>query len=181
MSLDAFNSLEHWRGWSLLPYHISHEVQLQSFVYKILYRVIPCRVYLHRLKVVNSEDCTICAGRDDMIHFFFDCPPVKDFWDSVATWMGGKEGISEFPDDLTEEQFLLGILGNRDKLTLINYIILVAKFYIYKIRVFGTGEPDLMQFLLELKNRLSVERACCFSEASYARRFKRWEKFYNDL
>lgn len=178
---DAFNSPQKWRDWSLLPYRNSHEVQLQSFALKIFYRIIPCRVYLYRLKVVDSESCVLCAERDDIFHFFFECPSVNDFWDSLATWMGGREGIPEFPQDLTEEEFLLGILEREGDQSLINYIFLFAKFYIYKIRVFALGEPDLMQFLLELKNRLSVERACCFSEASYSRRFKKWEIFYNDL
>lgn len=178
---SAFNSQEKWRDWSLLPYKISHEVQLQSFVFKILYRIIPCRLYLHQLKIVDSENCVLCAGRDDMFHFFFECPSVNTFWESLASWMVGKDGIAEFPQNLTEEQFLLGIIGRPDDISLINYIILLAKFYIYKVRVFELGEPDLLQFLLELKNRLSVERACCFSEASYARRFKKWEVFYNDL
>lgn len=178
---ETFDSLEKWREWSLLPYRISHEVQLQSFALKIRYRIIPCRVYLHRLKVVDSECCAICAGRDDIFHFFFECPTVHSFWNNLATWMGGREGISEFPHDLTEEEFLLGIISKPGDQTLMNYIILFAKFYVYKTRIFGSGEPDLMHFLLEMKNRLSIERACCFAEASYSKRFKKWELFYNNL
>lgn len=86
--------------------------------------------------------------------------------------MGGKERILEFPKDLTEEEFLLGISERQGDYSLINYIILFAKFYIYKVTVFGLGEPDLMQFLLELKSRLSVEQKCCFLEATYSRHFK---------
>lgn len=178
---EAFSSNTKWRSWSLLPYKISHEVQLQSFAWKIMYRIIPNRVFLHRLKVVESEDCPRCARRDDLFHFFFECGQVKDFWDSLATWMGGMQGIPEFPNDLTEEEFLLGITDRQGDYSLTNYIIFFAKFYIYKMTVFGLGEPDLMQFLLELKSRLSIERKCCFSEASYSRRFKKWEPFYTNL
>lgn len=95
--------------------------------------------------------------------------------------MEGREGIPEFPQDLTEEEFLLGISGRPGDFSLINYIILFAKFYVYKGTVFGLGEPDLMQFLLELKSRLAVERKCCYVEASYSKRFKKWENFYNNF
>lgn len=118
---------------------------------------------------------------DDLFHFFFECPSVKEFWDSLATWMEGKAGVRSFPDDLSEEEFLLGIVDRQGDYSLINYLILVAKFYIYKVTVFSLGELDLMQFLLELKNCLSIERLCCFTEAAYSKRFKKWESFYNDL
>lgn len=47
--------------------------------------------------------------------------------------------------------------------------------------VVGEGNLDLFQFLLELKARLSIERLCCYVDGSYARRFKRWERFYDSV
>lgn len=178
---EAFSPGPNWKLWHLLPYKISHEVQLQSFTYRIFYRVIPCRVYLTRLKVVSSESCLKCAERDDLFHFFFECPIVKDFWDSLATWLDGREGVRQFPDNLTEEEFMFGIINRKGDYSLINYIILCAKFYIYKVTVFKLGDPDIFQFLLELKNRLDIERQCCYADSSFNRRFKKWLVFFNDL
>lgn len=178
---EAFASHNKWRSWNTLTYEISHEVQLQSWAFKIMYRIIPCGVYLCRLKIRESEICSHCAERDDMFHFFFECSPVKNFWDSLATWVEGRQGILDFPQDLMEEEFLLGVVDRQGDYSLFNYILLFAKFYIYKVKVFELGEPDLMQFLLELKSRLAVERKCCYSEASYSHRFKKWEKFYLDF
>lgn len=146
-----------------------------------MYRIIPCRVFLHRIRVIDSELCSRCATLDDLFHFFFECPIIKEFWDSLASWMEHKQGIRHFPDDLTEEEFLLGIVDRDGDYSLINYVILVAKFYIYKTTVFNLGDPDLIQFILELKNSLSIERLCCYSERAYAKRFKKWETFFNDL
>lgn len=116
-----------------------------------------------------------------MFHFFFECQVVKGFWDSLATWIGGKVGIPEFPEDLAEEEFLLGIIERQGDFSLLNYVILLAKFYIYKTTLFGLGNPDLFQFLVELKGRLTTERLCCFADASFTKRFRRWEDFFNDL
>lgn len=178
---DAFAPGPHWKDWHLLPYLLSHEVQLQSFHFRIMYRVIPCRVYLAQIKIRDSDACVRCAEQDDLFHFFFECPCVKDFWDSLATWMGGMEGVRDFPDDLTEEEFLLGIVSRPGDFSLFNYILLCAKFYVYKVTVFQAGEPDLYQFLVDLKNRLEIERLICYADASFSKRFKRWLTFYQHL
>lgn len=71
-------------------------------------------------------------------------PTVKQFWDSLATWVDGREGVRAFPDDLTEEEFLLGIVSREGDYSLINYLILYAKFYIYKTSVFLWGRSGLL-------------------------------------
>lgn len=178
---EVFQSEQRWRAWHTLPYKISHEVQLQSFAYKIWYRTIPCKVYLKQIRVQESNTCSRCSERDDMFHFFFECSVVKSFWDSLATWMGGKEGIQEFPEDLTEEEFLLGIIERQGDFSLFNYILLFAKFFIYKATTFTLGDLELFPFLIELKSRLNIERLSCFSEGSFTRRFRKWDQFYHDL
>lgn len=170
-----------WQEWHILPYRLSHEVQLQSFHFRILYRVIPCRAYLYQIKISESDTCEKCAARDDMFHFFFECPCTKEFWDSLATWLGGKDGVREFPDDLTEEEFMLGIVSRKGDYSLINYIILCAKFYVYKMKTFQLGDPDLYQFLVELKGRMDIERLTSLSDSSFPKRFKKWIRFFQDL
>lgn len=178
---EAFSSPVLWKAWSLLPYRLSHSIQLQSFSFRIMYRTIPCRVYLNQIKVVESEICLRCAERDDLFHFLFECQCIKEFWDNLATWLEGRQGVQPFPDDLTEEEFLLGVVERSEDFSLFNFILLCAKFYIYKMTTFNLGEPDLLQFILELKNRLSVERLCCFEDYSFNKRFKKWEVFFNDF
>lgn len=138
--ISAFESGAKWEAWNLLPYRISHEVQLQSFMFKLMYRITPCRVFLHRIKVVDSDTCERCALQEDLFHFFFECQVIKEFCDSLASWLEGKRGIRPFLDDLTEEELLLGIVDREGNYSLINYIILLTKFYIYKITVFKVGE-----------------------------------------
>lgn len=150
-------------------------------MFRIAYRVIPTQVYLHRIRVVDSEICVACQRRDDLLHFFLECPDVKDFWDSLATWMDNNEYIMNFPEDLSEEEFLLGTTTADPNHYLFNYVLMWAKFYVYKKSIFGSKEYDLLEFLLELKSRLTTERLACFHDSSYRKRFKRWESFYNSL
>lgn len=176
-----FDSDTRWMDWFLMPYRITHEIQLQSFMFRVFYRVIPCRVYLAQIKVQESEGCPRCADRDDMLHFFFECQVVHSFWDSLATWLGGKQGVKPFPEDLAEEELLLGVVDREGDYSLFNYILLLAKFYIYKTTIFGLGDPELFQFLIELKSRLSTERKCCYAKGSFHERFRKWDSFFNDL
>lgn len=177
----TFSSILKWNHWHLLPYRTSHSIQLQNFMYRIAYRIIPTRVYLHNIHVIDSELCSVCSLRDDLLHFFFDCVEVKPFWDSLATWVDQNEEIMDFPDDLAEEDFLLGTTSKTPAHYLLNFVIMWAKFYIYKIKIFGNGQLDVLQFLLELKSRLALERLACFRDSSYNKRFKRWEAFYNSF
>lgn len=178
---EAFGSEQMWKSWNTLPYKITHEVQLQTFAFKIWYRVVPCKVYLKQIRVMESDNCPRCAEKDDIFHFFFECPVVKAFWDSLATWMGGIDGIQDFPEDLTEEEFLLGIIERQGDFSLFNYILLFAKFFIYKATTFALGDPELFPFLIEIKSRLTIERLSCFSEGSYNRRFRKWDQFFYNL
>lgn len=51
-----------WEKRNLLPYQISCEVQLQSFSFRLMYRIIPCRIYHARINIIDSENCTRCAA-----------------------------------------------------------------------------------------------------------------------
>lgn len=170
-----------WKHWHLLPYRVSHSVQLQNFMFRVAYRIIPTNVYLNRLRVVDSELCRDCNRRDDLLHFFIDCEHVNPFWDSLATWMDQNDEVMDFPEDLSEEEFLLGTTVALPSHYLFNFIIMWAKFYVYKTKIFGNRTLDLFQFLLELKSRLTVERLACFADGSYNRRFRRWQNFLDSF
>lgn len=178
---SVFHNDLKWRHWHLLPFKTSHSIQLQNFMFRIAYRIIPTQVYLQQLRVVDSELCSHCSLRDDLLHFFFECHSVKAFWDSLATWIDANQEVMDFPEDLTEEEFLLGTSSTAFPHLLLNYIMMWAKFYIYKVKIFGNGGTDLFQFLLELKDRLSLERLACISDSSYRKRFRKWEPFYNSF
>lgn len=178
---NSFHSPAKWRHWHQLPYKISHSVQIQNFMLRIAYRIIPTRTYLQNIHVIDSDLCRECNLRDDLLHFFFDCVEVKPFWDSLATWIDQSEGVMDFPEDLCEEEFLLGTMVPSPSHYLLNYIIMWAKFYVYKTKVFGDSKLDMFQFLLELKSRLALERLACLADGSYNKRFKRWQSFFDSF
>lgn len=170
----------HWEKWWKLPYQLTHEVQLQNFVYRIMHRIIPCKVYLKQIKVCQSDLCTACNEKEDILHFFYECSKVEEFWQNLFNWWEAFVPHFEIPE-LTEESFLLGFVDALEDISLFNYVLLYAKFYVYKRQIYHEGKMELFEFLSELKFRMRIERSCCFSDGSFDRRFSAWEDFYQCL
>lgn len=105
---------------------------------------------------------------------------VEAFWQSLLSWIEAFDENIDIPE-LSEEFFLLGFVDSIEDNSLLNYIFLYAKFYVYKNSLYNKGKVDLFSFLGELKSRLNVERGCCFKDFSYVKRFKRWEEFFQRL
>lgn len=140
---------------------------------------VPYLVRVTLPRVVESAICPRCAEREDLFHFFN--APVLNLSGIVLLHGWEKDGGGGgLPIPWRPEWGRILIVGSWEvgggDFSLFNYILLWAKFYIYKTTSFGLGEPDLFQFLLELKNRLSVERQCRFADFSFHKRFKKWEK-----
>lgn len=116
----------HWRQWLLLPYQITHEVQLQNFAFGIACRMLTCRVNLSQLGITETDLCQKCGSRDGLLHFLFACPDVTSFWDTLVTWLGNWEDLVHFPvpDDFQEQEFLLRITDKTEDVSLTpeNYI-----------------------------------------------------------
>jgi hypothetical protein len=69
-----------------LPYLATRRTDLQALQYKIIYRIINCNYWLHKIHIVDSPQCRFCQGVETIDHFFFDCKLTKQFWKAFQTW-----------------------------------------------------------------------------------------------
>lgn len=69
-----------WQERYSAPYKVSCETKLQSFAFKLAHRLIPCRHFLHKMRIRESEECVVCMERDTILHFFYECGRVQRFW-----------------------------------------------------------------------------------------------------
>lgn len=170
-----------WEASYSLPYKISRETKLQSFQFRILHRLITCNKYLHTIRLHNDGNCSLC-GRPDLIsHFFITCPQVSLFWDNLSSWCQTylQYGLAS----LTRRERLLGLIednGNRSQHKIVNWLLLTAKYYIHRQRLFHGGEVNLLAYLAEAKNRLITEKLACLREGR-PNKFKLWEKLLKIL
>lgn len=170
-----------WENVYSLPYKITRETKLQSFQYRILHRLITCKKYLHTIRMQEDDTCDLCGEQDSITHFFILCPAVHDFWTNLSDWC--QTYLDLRLTALTKTEKILGILdtqGNSTRFKQINWILLTAKFYLHRQKLFHGGELSLIAFLLETKNRLIAEKIICSHEGR-TNKFKTWEKMLGVL
>jgi hypothetical protein len=137
-----------------LPYQIVRCTRLHTFQYKLLNRIISCNENLHRWKIIKSPKCDYCSQVQSIDHLFYTCHVAHTFWSSVQLWFKNKLQIS-LP--LSKTDILFGVPFSTDEiLFLLNYIIIHAKWFIYKCKI-GASKPELFLFLVELNNSVKDE------------------------
>ena len=138
-----------------LSFISSRETNLQSFQYRVLHRVITCRKKLHEMKLVDNPKCTVCPDIDNLQHFFVQCKYVNIFWTELFSWLNSKFNYNLI---VNEQDILFGVSGISDTILVVNYIILHAKWYIYKNRINDNHSLAISSFKGQLKYKLKIEK-----------------------
>lgn len=96
-------------------------------IYRLCWKkIVKNPAWLH-YAIVNYQQIATIFFKFFYIRFYIDF-----FLVGLANWLQSK-GVTEFSEILSEEDFLLDITGKQlEGYNLVNYILLEAKFYIYK-------------------------------------------------
>ena len=159
---------EEWPIIFSVPFVACNETALQSFQYKLIHRIIACRQWLYKLKIVDSPNCTKCGQVDTLQHFFINCQVLATFWQSFVTWW---LNLSLFDIHLTEDIIIFGAPMPTNEAKLFNYTLIAAKKYIFDVKLCNKT-PFFYIFLVHLKDRLENKK-------SYYRN-KNNEKYFED-
>lgn len=81
---------------------------------------------------------------------------------------------------LSEAELLFGVTDNRRNQKTINWLVLFAKIFIQKRRLFFQGNLPLLAFLREIRLNIHMERRACYAE-NKIRKFRPWQKLYDAL
>jgi hypothetical protein len=150
-----------------IPYQAVRDCKIQSLQFKIFHNIYICRKKLYQWKRKDSNICLDCDFIDDLPHHFIECVVMKRFWCSLKIWW---HTICQCHDFDSSADILLGLdrrVCHKDQL---NYIILKAKWYIYRTK-YREEKISITDFLPELKNELDTEEFI-------SRRLNKYEKFY---
>lgn len=170
-----------WDQAFAVPYKTCRETKLQAFHYRIMQRIITCNSYLHKIKIKQSPECSFCAEEDSISHFFVTCDKVKVFWNSLNDWC--IQHIDLPLAHLSIHEVLLGLtrdIGNPTAQKVTNWILLCAKFYLHRQKLFHAGEFSLLAFLRETKRKLETERLACIMENT-RQKFRAWQRLFDAL
>jgi len=146
-----------WKEIFLHCYKTSGDVQLRWFQTRLLHRVLPTQRYLFLCKIKDSPLCNFCEkDEQSIVHLFFDCDLVSKFWNDLLVLL--KEKCNHCHDIYFDQELILfGLKLNVHTDAVLDLIILMAKFYIYKCKLQDT-QPILNTFTLLLQNRYNIER-----------------------
>ena len=173
--------VELWHHIFKLPFRCTRETKLQSFQYRLVHRIIPTRKKLYEWKIVNEPNCTFCNEIDDTRHFFLLCSKVQIFWDTFFKWWNriSKENISLRGRDV-EENILFGFQVREEMFEALNYCVIVAKFYIYRQKLYHNNNVCFLDYLCELKYKLKVEH-CINVKNNTMKLFNKFVFIYEQL
>ena len=174
---DVIDNDKDWENIFILPYTTTRETQLQALHYRIIHRFLPCKKWLADITVSQSDKCDKCGNIDTIEHFLYFCKPVNTIWSNIEKWWNN---VSECKVILTKKHVIFGIYYDLKYFKAINYVILLAKMYIYKQKL-NNSILSFDNFVLYLKYNLKVEQFICEKNGDKTKFEKTWTKIIEKL
>lgn len=169
---------EEWSDICSRVFCTTRETKIQSLQYKISHRVIPCNVFLKRLRISDSDLCNYCQAKDSVPHFFFTCEVVKPFWKTVASWFSSADDL--YLHHLSTKEFIFGLPKNYHRSNIINPILAYVRSYIHRQKLFHGGKLDPIQWLREFREKLKAKQWIC-RKLRKRKHFNKWERILHEL
>ena len=115
----------------LLPRKVTVDTKIRMFQYKILNNILYLNRRLYLMKKVGSPLCSMCGMEvETLAHIIIHCKYSKKLWKDIKEKCSSQLSLP----DLTEEIVYLGWLSKGPKSQLVNFIILLYKYYLYTVR-----------------------------------------------
>ena len=152
------------------------EVKLKDFQFKINNKILVTKSFLHRINLIDNNTCSLCMEYPETIkHLFFECEKVKQFRNLFKEWLND---VTNIEVDINNEKML--ILSWHKKKLLLNYLLVVAKYYIYKTK-FVQESISILGFKAILKKKFEEEKYIAKINDKYARFIGKWSSLYTVL
>ena len=166
-------SEEEWAFIYKLPFSLVRDTRIQMFQYKITHRILACKRNLFLWKIEPNDLCSICSQQVDTIeHHLVTCNKVANFWAQVFNWLKASLKVS-FPVGTYERLFGLPNDTNDILINQVNYILMMARYYIYKMKQQGK-DFELFLFLLDCKFNLHTEYEIRAASSGFDKFKKGW-------
>ena len=110
------------------PFQITKETKLQWFQFRLINRILSCNKYLFKINKRDNDLCCFCnTETESLLHLFIYCNTVNSFWLDFKDWVKEK---TNYCFNMCAKTILFG--SNVD--AVLNYIILLTKFFIYRCK-----------------------------------------------
>ena len=132
--------------------------------------------FLCKIGIKQDNKCTFCNDSPEtLIHIFWECPITQNFWKNLETWLkGGCAHIRTLT--LTEQDVIFQIQGRQRTDNVLNFILLVAKSYIYSMK-YKNKIPQLISFQKLLLFSYNTEKLIAYSNCQWDKFNKMWQLY----
>ena len=153
-------------------FSITLETKLTMFQYKTLHDIVFTGSKLFKAKLASSDLCYLCLKtKQDLKHMLVSCPVVTEFWKIFLQWY---ETLTEAKLELSTVKILYGIIENDHFLKLTNYLLLIAKYYIYCCSI--NKEPLYFRtYLTIVVSKTEIEKQIPIRTNSNERYYNKWK------
>ena len=150
-----------------------NEVVLKDFQYKLTNKILVTKSFLHRIRKIEDNLCSYCKQEPEItLHLFVNCDKVKEFWQSLQMWLLQNINLR------INIEIKCILFSYQGKSKLENYLLAVAKHYIYKNK-FSDKQLNINYFISMLKVKFQCERFIANINNKMSKFLSKWTPFYN--
>ena len=121
--------------------------------------------------MIDSPRCTFYKGAIEFLeHPFYNGEITRSFWVALRSWLI-QSNISLEP--LSVVKVLFGIFNAGEDFVIVNHLMLVATFYIYRCKLNGV-KPAMR--VMKKKSEQYIEGGIAFMQNKVEFHNKKWEK-----
>ena len=173
-------------GYLELPIHdvfkicfkVTTDSNVQWLQYRILYRLLPVKSYLKKIKIVDNDSCSFCNNEVETIeHVFTSCPTVVSLWNNLSIQI---YNVVSKRVGFKFMNILFGEVPLSKTNQIINFLILYAKQYIFQC-LYKKKIPIFQGLLYHLRLRYEIEKYVSVRNSSMNKfnvLWKGWEKLF---
>jgi len=165
-----------WKEIYLLPIKLTIDTKLSEFQFKFLHQIISTNTFLFKCNIVSSSLCEFCnSNHDSIAHIFLECQHIQIFWTSFTdTFLK----ILNVENNINFNciAFCNLLEQNQDNYLLVNYRILLAKYFIFKDKC-QHRIPVISGFKLNVKDKQLVEDVIASMKQKQNDFNKKWQLY----
>lgn len=169
-----------WKKIFTQPIRITIETKLREFQYKYLMHIIPNNNFLFKCNIVASQLCDFCTMHNDSnFHMFWECHLIQDFWIKITDFLRTILRTNNLAQLNYEYISLCNFNHNNIVYEMnINYIILLAKYFIFKCKC-EKNIPTGVQFVAYFKHKIKIEETIALFKNKQNTFNVKWRPFLN--
>ena len=160
-----------------IPFNTTIYTKLRAFQFKINHNILYTNEKLHKVKLSDSQLCTFCNTETETLeHLLVDCDKVVSIWRDIIENLLQPFGVT----NLTKSEIILGCITLAQQNSIINHIILEAKYYIYVCKL-----EKCIPLYNRFKNRLriteNIEKQIAIKAKKVQKHTHKWHHISNYL